>query len=81
MLNAGGKEAFLFGMARFELLRLVQLRVRQWTFMLKHLSKIAHINEAAASRTAHEMLGFVLGLAVTPFTHVLYAPNCRGCDP
>jgi hypothetical protein len=62
-------------------MRLVLLWVRQWTFMLKHLSKIAHINEATANWTAHEMLGLVLGLAVTPFTHVLSAPNCRPCDP
>jgi hypothetical protein len=45
--------------------------------MLKHLPKIAHINEAATIGTAHEMLGLVLSLCPDPLADVLSAPDLR----
>ena len=49
--------------------------------MLKHLYQIAHINEAAATGAAHEMLGLVIGAAVNALTDVLSASNHHVCDP
>ena len=48
--------------------------------MLKHLYQIAHINEAAATGTAHEMLGLVLGLPINPLADELSASNRHACD-
>jgi hypothetical protein len=57
------------------LLSLILGRMRQWAFVVEHLTEVAHIDPAVALGAADEMLGFILRRITDTLADILAARN------
>jgi hypothetical protein len=70
----------LSGSGKHGLIRPILAGMRQRSFVLEHLAKVAHVDPTAAHRTLNEMPGFVLRLLANALPDDFAALNRHAPD-